>query len=140
MYFYLLDLVRGQWGFTKSCQEFVKLAKKWPTARKKLVEDKANGTALENQLRKAMTGIKLVEPNGGKLARAWAAEPAAYSGNVWIPDPDTHPPHIAEWVEGFMDECAKFPNVDNDDQVDSYSQAIAYLDRRGASSMRKLGL
>jgi hypothetical protein len=45
---------------------------KWPKAHRKLVEDKANGTAVIETLRHEISGIIAVEPEGGKEARAHA--------------------------------------------------------------------
>ena len=38
------------------------------------------------------------------------------SGLIWRPD--------TEWAEEVVEECASFPNGDNDDLVDSTTQAI----------------
>ncbi len=48
------------------------------------------------------------------------------SGNVYLPHPA-----IAPWVDGFIDECASFPNGKHDDQVDQMTQALNRL--RGMS-------
>jgi predicted phage terminase large subunit-like protein len=73
-------------------------------------------------LKKKITGIIAVEPQGGKIARVVAASPTVEGGNVFLPSM-THAP----WVEGFKAECAGFPNVANDDQVDAFSQAMLRL-------------
>lgn len=138
-FYYLLDIVRGQWSFNKSCEEFKKLCIKWPQARKKLVEAKANGDALDSSLKRKISGIKLVEPAGGKIARAFAAEPSQCSGNVWLPNRKTHPAHIQEWVDKFVHEASQFPNADNDDQVDTFSQAIIHFEGGNSDRLRKLG-
>ena len=51
-----------------------KLSAKWPRARTKLVEDKANGSAVIQVLRHELTGMIAVQPEGGKVARAAAAQ------------------------------------------------------------------
>lgn len=131
---YLLDQVRGQWGFTKSKQMVQELTVKWPNARRKLIEDKANGAAVQDDLKDTISGLILVEPRGGKLARVTAAEPVVESGNVYLPNPVLHP-----WVHEFVDEAAAFgSNAKHDDQVDAASQAILFLDGRANAFLQKI--
>lgn len=129
---YLLDVVRGKWGFNDLVSEFEKLSAKWPTAYCKLVENKANGPAMHEVLRHKIPGIVLVEPEGGKEIRAMAAEPMLRAGNVYIPAPELN----ILWVEPFIAECANFPNAENDDQVDTMSQGIAYVMRKRGTMLR----
>ena len=130
---YLLAQYRGKWSFTQSIAMVARATVQFPLARKKLIENKANGPAIEDQLRKEITGIKLVEPSGGKIARATAAEPALESGHVHLPDPRQFP-----WVKEFIEEAAAFPKGKHDDQVDAASQAIIFLDRRSNAALMKL--
>lgn len=117
---YLLDQVRDRMGFSATCQAVVNLSAKWPNAVAKLIEDKANGPAVIDALSKKVSGLIAVEPQGGKLARAYAAQPEAEAGNVYLPDPS-----IAPWINDWVEEFAAFPNGLNDDQVDGYSQMSA---------------
>ena len=80
------------------------MSKKWPKARLKLVEDKANGPAVIQSLRHKVPGLVAVNPAGGKIARAQACSPEVESGNVYLPHPA-----IAPWVEGFIAECSSSP-------------------------------
>jgi predicted phage terminase large subunit-like protein len=125
IHYYLVALTRGQWGFTRALKEFTKISFLYPDAKFKLVENKANGPAIENVLTDKISGIILVEPKGGKMARAIAAEPAIESGHVHLPNPSIHP-----WVKEFIDESASFPKGKHDDQVDSASQAINFFEER----------
>ena len=118
---YLLDQVRGRLNFTATLDAFETMTQKWPKAARKLVEDKANGTAAENVLKKKIGGIILVNPSGGKIARAYAAQPFQEAGNLWVPDPEVHP-----WAEDFLSETAAFPDGDNDDQVDAATQFVNF--------------
>lgn len=131
---YLIDQVRGQWGFTKTISEVISLTVKYPKARRKLIEDKANGPAVQNALDGMMSGIVMVEPQGGKLARVTACEPVVETGHVYLPrDRMAYP-----WVEGFVEECAAFPKGKHDDQVDAASQAMLYMDRSVVSFLKKM--
>jgi predicted phage terminase large subunit-like protein len=95
------------------------LTAKWPRAHTKLIEDKANGSAVIQVLRHELPGMVAVEPSGGKIARASAVSPQIESGNIYLPHPA-----IAPWIDGFIEECAAFPNGRHDDQVDAMSQAL----------------
>lgn len=123
--FFLIDQVRGQWSFTKCISIFQQLTLRYPNARLKLIENKANGPAIENMMRKKVQGIKLVEPDGGKIARAIAVEPIIESGHVHLPNPAKNP-----WVKEFIDEATVFPKGKHDDMVDTSSQAISYLEKK----------
>jgi predicted phage terminase large subunit-like protein len=127
----LLDQVRGRMTFTATVAAFERQAAKWPQAVAKLVEDKANGTAVIDTLRKRVPGIVPVTPTESKLARASATSPYIEAGNAQLPDDA-----IALFdVDGFIEEAAAFPNGAHDDQVDAASQALnRILNRAGAGS------
>lgn len=116
---FLLDQVRRRMTFVETCQAVRALAARWPQAGAKFVEDKANGTAVINQLRRTVPGLIAVEPDGSKVARASATSPFVEAGNVWLPAPE-----IAPWVDAFIEEHAAFPRGTHDDQVDAGSQAL----------------
>lgn len=124
---YLLDQVRARMAFPATVRAVQRLAGKWPEARTILIEDTANGPAVISTLRSQIPGIIPVRPMGSKVARVSAASPQIEAGNVYIPHPS-----IASWVEGFVEECAAFPNGVNDDQVDAMSQALNRLHLRQA--------
>jgi predicted phage terminase large subunit-like protein len=119
---FLLDQTRERMDFVRTCIEVRMLAARWPQAVAKYVEDKANGTAVMNQLRRTVSGLIGVEPEGSKIARARAVSPFAEARNVWLPAPE-----LAPWIEALVDEAASFPNGANDDQVDALSQALNRL-------------
>lgn len=118
---YLLDQVRGRMSFTETLYAIRSLSAKWTQAVRKLVEDKANGTAVIDVLRKEIPGLIPVEPEGGKIVRANAVTAVAEAGNIYLPDPS-----IAPWVHDFVEEHTAFPNGANDDQVDAQTQANTY--------------
>ena len=119
---FLLDQVRGRMDFVTTCQRFREFSAKWPQATLKLVEDKANGTAVINALRRIVSGIVPEEPHGSKEARAAAVTPLVEAGNVWLPSPE-----LAPWVGDLIEEAAAFPTGAHDDQVDGLSQALNRL-------------
>lgn len=119
---FLIDVVHDRLDFIASRQALRELAAKWPQAILKLVEDKANGTAIINSLAQVIPGIVPEEPKGGKVERANAVAPFFEAGNVSIPTPE-----LAPWVGGYLEELAAFPNGKNDDLVDMSTQAVNRL-------------
>lgn len=119
---YLLEQVRDRLSFTATISAFESMAKRWPEARRKLVEDKANGPAVIDSLKSKVSGIIPVEPDGSKVARAHAMTAEWEAGNIHLPHPD-----IAPWVVEFVDEATTFPAAAHDDQVDGMTQAIRDL-------------
>ncbi len=100
----------------------------WPDASRKLVEDKANGSAIVSTLEHEIAGIIPVNPEGGKEARAAAVQPQIESGNVYLPDG-------APWLDDFVEEFAAFPRGRHDDQVDALSQALLDLNTEESGTM-----
>jgi predicted phage terminase large subunit-like protein len=98
------------------------LSERWPKAAALLVEDKANGPAVIQELKHDIGGLIEVTPEGGKIARAHAVSPVVESGNVYLPHPA-----LAPWVEALIEETAAFPNGRHDDQVDALTQALNRL-------------
>lgn len=119
---FLLDQVHARMDFTTTIDRFRRLAAKWPAALLKLIEDKANGTAVINMLRRQIPGIVAVEPDGGKVERAAAVSPFVEAGNVWLPSPE-----LAPWIDGYVQELKAFPKAAHDDQTDTTSQALNRL-------------
>jgi predicted phage terminase large subunit-like protein len=109
---------------------FQAMVKRWPQATAKLVEDKANGTAVISTLKSKIPGIIEITPTESKYARANAVAPIIEAGNAFLPE---KPIGLFDPDE-LTDEAAGFPNATHDDQVDATSQALAYLllDQSGA--------
>ncbi|KPK67244.1 hypothetical protein AMJ82_11030 [candidate division TA06 bacterium SM23_40] len=133
--YYLLDQRRDRLDFVATLHAIPPLSQRWPEARRKLVEDKANGPAIISALKSQIPGLIAVNPKGSKEARAQAVAPLWESGNVWIPNPKLYP-----WVAEFIDEVTTFPSSANDDQVDAMSQALSDLDDSRAAAMGDIKL
>lgn len=108
---YLLDQVRFQGDFVQTIEEFRKLSNLWPTSRRKLVEEAANGYGIISSLKHEISGILPVKPMGGKVVRAMAVTPDFEAGNIYLPRPN-----YAPWIHDWIEEMAMFPNVKHDDQ------------------------
>ena len=108
---------------------------KHPKAKRKLIEDKANGPAIINTLKHEISGIIPYNPGSdSKEARASACTPQIESGNVYIPHP-----LLYDWVDKYIDVWAKFPLVKHDEEVDITSQALNYWDATPEIRIRSLG-
>lgn len=125
-YFFLIDQEWGRMTFSETCEAVVRFSDKHPKAVRKLIEDKANGAAVEDRLKERVPGIKLVNPMGGKEARANAVEPVFESGHVLLPHPS-----IAPWVPDYVEELVNFPAAPHDDRVDATTQALAEILPKG---------
>jgi predicted phage terminase large subunit-like protein len=84
-----------------------------------LIEDKANGSAIIQELRNVITGVIAINPKESKLARAESIADKVNAGNVKIP-------RFASWADEWLAELAAFPNGKHDDRVDSMGQYINY--------------
>lgn len=137
--YYLVDQRRERMGFAATVAAVQAMADQYPDARSKLVEAKANGPAVVEVLRGKLQGLIEIEPDGGKEARANAAQPLVASGNVYLPEeyhaayPDGR--RGAPWVPAFVHECVTFPKGENDDQVDGMTQ---YLNHAAPSYASRL--
>lgn len=122
---YLIDQVHKRLSFTDTLIAFQAMCTRWPQSTAKLVEDKANGTAVIDQLRSRVPGIVPINPTESKYARANAVAPFVEAGNVWLPTQDVA---LGGWdPESLIEETAAFPNAAHDDQVDATSQALARM-------------
>jgi predicted phage terminase large subunit-like protein len=129
--YYLLAQRRGRFSVSTTCAEIKKMTKRFPKAVSKLVEDKANGPAVVTLLKKKVPGLKLVNPLGGKEARANAVEPLFDAGNVYLPDPS-----IAPWIKEYEEEMVAFPAGLHDDQVDATTQALNELYKKSIDRLK----
>ena len=91
--FLLADQIRGRIDFSATVKAVVELSGRWPGCLAKLIEDKANGSAVIQMLSHELPGILPVNPEGGKVARAAAISPLIEAGNIFLPHPQ-----IAPWV------------------------------------------
>lgn len=126
---FLLDQRHGRWGLKATLNVIRELRNDYPRARRILVEDKANGSAVIETLEEELDGVIAVQPEGGKEARAAACEPQIESGNFYLPEG-------APWLPAFLAEFAAFPKGKHDDRVDSVTQALVWW-INGAKSLAR---
>jgi len=118
---YLLDQVRGKMDFPDTVKAVRALKAKWKESTAILIEDSANGPAIIASLKHEIPGIIPWPAQGSKTERLAAVSSQIEAGNIFIPDPI-----IAEWIFDYVEEFSVFPNGNNDDQVDSTTQALRY--------------
>ncbi len=116
----LLGVKRGRWDFPELKRVALNEYRYWQPDNV-LIEAKATGTTLQQELRRIGVPVTMYSPGGrragqDKVSRANAVAPILESGMVWAPD--------EHWAEELVEECASFPNGDYDDQVDSTVQAL----------------
>jgi predicted phage terminase large subunit-like protein len=86
-----------------------------------LIEDKASGTQLIQELTNdGLRIVKAVKPEGDKVMRFNAQTATIENGFVYLPS-------TAPWLAEFVQEITTFPAAKYDDQADSTSQALGWL-------------
>ncbi|API59334.1 hypothetical protein BSL82_08435 [Tardibacter chloracetimidivorans] len=90
-----------------------------------IIEDADLGRGIVQDLRRTsrICTPLAVKPRIGKLARMQARSVMFETGRVLLP-------RAAEWMPAYLDELLGFPNSSHDDQVDSTSQALDYIQQR----------
>jgi predicted phage terminase large subunit-like protein len=121
---YLLQKETRHLGYTATKAMIRAIQNEGLRASVVLVEDKANGSAVIEELRAGDFGADViaVEPAGGKEARAHAASATVEAKNVFLPED-------APWLAEFLRVTAAFPVVRHDDDVDAMTQFLNW--RRG---------
>jgi predicted phage terminase large subunit-like protein len=95
----------------------------YPFIKIKLVEDKANGSAVISTLQHRIAGMMAYEPgNANKESRLRSASWRFRAGNIYLPHES-----IAPWVKEYVYEICAFPKAKKDDYADATSQAILFI-------------
>jgi predicted phage terminase large subunit-like protein len=115
-----LDVKKGRWDFPELKRIAREEYKNW-NPDNVLIEAKATGITLQQELRRVGIPVTMYSPGGrragqDKISRANSIAPILESGMVWAPE--------TEWADELIEECAAFPNGDHDDMVDSTTQAL----------------
>ncbi len=116
----LMDMRKGRWDFPDLKRIAKDLYTYWQPDNV-LIEAKATGTTLQQELRRMGIPVTMYSPGGrraghDKVSRANAVAPMFESGMIWATED--------HWAQEVIEECAAFPNGDNDDIVDSTTQAL----------------
>ena len=113
----LCDARRGRWDFPDLRRIAQEEYSYWDPECV-LIEAKASGMPLTQELRQMGIPVQNYSPSRGndKFTRVNSIAPLLESGLVWAPD--------TRWAEEVIEECAAFPAGENDDFVDTVTQAL----------------
>jgi predicted phage terminase large subunit-like protein len=120
--YYLLDVFRQRLNYPDLKRKVQELARR-DRPRKILIEDKASGTQLIQELKaQGLYAITAYQPPSGtdKIMRLHAQTAVFENGRVLMPA-------RAPWLADYVNELTSFPGSRHDDQVDSTAQALDYL-------------
>ena len=142
---YLLDQMHGKWESPALLKNAIVFSQKcraaWPmTPLRMVIEEKAAGTGLIQQLNVAGIPAQGIERDIDKVRRVQAILPYQEAGLVMIPA-DNEPE--CDWVAGFLTECAQFKpdgTHAHDDRVDCFADGVQILLARKLSILDVLGL
>ena len=124
----LMDASRGRWNFPELKEKALEENEYWQPDMM-IVEAKASGLPLNDELRRAGIPIMNYTPSKGrdKVTRMHTVAPLFEAGMVWAPEK-----HFADEV---IDECMAFPNGEHDDYVDSMTMALIRFRQGGFISL-----
>ena len=113
----LLDAVKDRFEFPELRRKALEQYRYWDPEMV-IVEAKASGLPLTYDLRQMDIPVVNFTPSKGndKHVRVNSCAPVFESGMVWAPE--------TKFAEEVIEECAAFPHGDNDDLVDSMTQAV----------------
>lgn len=131
--FFLIYRIREKLDIIGTIAAIEAMTRMFPKARKKIIEEKANGAAVITMLKKKVSGLVPYNPTESKVARFNSIIPLWEAGNVWLPDSS-----IAPWIDNYVEELLEFPNGSNDDQVDFTSQALIELDKGNDAAFKAM--
>lgn len=131
---YIKDCLEERMAYNKSIEYVQALEDNYPGIIQ-IMEDKANGSAILQQLLEVVPAIKAFQP--GTKSKTQRLESATlYMGNVVFVksqfDEITATYSLSERLQHLKERLLAFPFVDHDDVVDAFSQLIlfTFLDRR----------
>ena len=119
----LLGAERGRWDYPTLRQKAIdKYEMHQPDSI--LIEKKASGQSLIQDLR--MTGLPIFEfqPDRDKVARVYAITALFHNGRIYAP-------HDRTWAHEVMEEARVFPTGNHDDYMDTISQALLWMRNGG---------
>ena len=126
--FYLIDILREKLSYPELKKRVIGHALDYQ-ANVVIIENKGSGMSLIDDLRQGgAAGVPMpiaFEPESDKLTRMSSQSAQIESGQVFLP-------RGASWLDDFRSELLQFPHGRHDDQVDSLSQFLAWIQKRSA--------
>ncbi|MCT4635116.1 MAG: phage terminase large subunit [Rickettsiales bacterium] len=129
--YYLLDIQRIKAEYPELIIALQNFSNKWnPQAI--LIEDKGSGQSLIQSLKPLIkTAIIPIKPKFDKVTRFARHSPLFEAGKIFLD-------YNANWRITLEQELISFPKSPHDDQVDSLSQALEYLQNKKPARIRTL--
>jgi predicted phage terminase large subunit-like protein len=127
--YYLFDVLREKLDYPSLKRRVIEHAR-IHNANSVLIEDKGSGTSLVQDISQDTSGIPNpigILPEGDKITRMSAQSAKIEAGQVYLLNQ-------ASWLGDLQAELLQFPHGRNDDQVDSISQFLNWIERRLGSS------
>ena len=121
--FIALDAERGRWAFPVLREKILALCEKHRPDIV-LIEKKASGQSLIQELAKTLLPVFAYQPDKNKVVRAHTCTPTFAQGRVYLPDQTLYP-----WAADIREECTRFSakGSAHDDYVDCTTQAILWV-------------
>ncbi|WP_068982003.1 phage terminase large subunit [Candidatus Jidaibacter acanthamoebae] len=117
--FYLLDVFRDKLNYPELKKSILQQQQKH-NAIGIIIEDKASGQQLIQELLSSPLNIIKFTPKYDKVTRLVLTSILFEAGKVYFPS-------YRGWLEGLEEELFCFPNVKNDDRVDSITQFLLWV-------------
>jgi len=116
----LLGYEKGYWGFPELKQRCLSLYEEYGSVLDFfLIEDKASGKSLIQELRAVGLPVVEYQPEKDKISRAHSASALVHSGRVYL-NPNLY------FSQEFLSEVLKFPSGGKD-TTDAFSQAVLWM-------------
>lgn len=120
--YYVLEVLNFHADITVLMQKIKEVRKRWGQTTPVLIENKANGLAAIQLLRKEMSGILEATPTKDKVERAIVVKYLFDAGDV------TFSTHGLVWGE-IQSQFTSFPHGKHDDIVDAVVQGLTWLSK-----------
>lgn len=133
---YIIDCLEQRMGFTKSVN-YVEQIDDIYSGAIQIIEDKANGSAILQQLQDSVAGLQSFQPGtASKYQRLESASLYMTSGNVvfvkTVFNKLTQSWELSPMLQTLIQRLLSFPFVEHDDIVDAFSMLVlfVFMDRR----------
>jgi predicted phage terminase large subunit-like protein len=130
--YFLLDVLRCKQEYSQLKQLVLQMYHKFPGIVAVLVEDKAHGQSLIQELRaEGQVPIVDIMPNNDKETRLILVAHLFEASKVLFPE-------VASWLVDLEEEFFAFPHSAHDDQVDSITQFLNYINQLRSQSQWRI--
>jgi len=118
----LLNSVKGRWTYPQLRREAASEYKRY-APDKIIVENKASGQSLIQDLRVNKIPVQAFQPERDKVARAHITTGIVERNRVWLP-------MTRKFAMSLLQEVLEFPRGAHDDEVDAMVMALLYFTKR----------